>query len=875
MQLHRKGSPLLTRVGSGCDNPPSNTGCANVCCSTLLHMHAKLHMDTHHGKECHPVACKSFPLRKLTLIQQGSDPTMAWFDDNINIPHTDNHSGHMWQGWAPLATGNQPTSGCLSAYRSDIIISGPPWPNITLYASTEAALQDIATQPIHGFSTRDFWPCLGSPCDRSPYRFRLAQCIRTAFGRIWPNLVRNPDFGSHGSHHRPPTFSSRFSPTCSSWDWNPVDWHAHAGRSVDSEAARMHVASHSITLDAGQLNNTFGRNLDMFHVFAGTTMTMHDDHDIAGIVPAIAPDRSFPMAQDDTEMAPSMQCDRHDSWSRALARLHPVTWHACWHSDRLAKTESQHTTTHHNRHNTISDMVLMSISIFDGYTIYLLLLPLITSKSINNHHAHVIVMLSMISKVGAGPRSRGGGDAGSSSGGSRIIPNAMDLVTQENWDFLPGMKRWDGIPFHDFTRIWLAALVVALGSIVQAGFTLLQTAEGEDDGRADVDPEEKKQNHMNRKARLYACIMNYISPTSRIYRIARTEFPNNGPGLYKWLKVVGQLDRNEDEQEELRNQWEEATMAKVGIKFNYNAVFEWLNWVDEMGSQELLRKSPVQRRKKFLKGFPESFDNVITPELMQGDIGSYRIPATYPAHHPKAGQAHDDAGKPDLEALARALTPLWVAKIRSGAIKAAPRGSVYQVNDDDEADDGTHDDESDDDENAYEFKKFDKRGKKPFIRKRREKDKPSSSRKSDKYRSRQESADAVSRSKVNARMVCLVCGGLGHASNVDGMACLTSQLNIKVPKSDLQKIKYPNGITYPSFDRKSKGKSVNQVEQSNSESDQSSSDDGGTNVADYASVYHTIDTRDVNYQSYSSSSSSEPSPRKSKSKSATTKAKAN
>jgi hypothetical protein len=38
---------------------------------------------------------------------------------------------------------------------------------------------------------------------------------------------------------------------------------------------------------------------------------------------------------------------------------------------------------------------------------------------------------------------------------------------QDKWDFLPGMKRWDGIPHYDFVKIWIAALIVALGSIVQ------------------------------------------------------------------------------------------------------------------------------------------------------------------------------------------------------------------------------------------------------------------------------------------------------------------------------------------------------------------------------------------------------------------------
>jgi hypothetical protein len=49
-------------------------------------------------------------------------------------------------------------------------------------------------------------------------------------------------------------------------------------------------------------------------------------------------------------------------------------------------------------------------------------------------------------------------------------------------NFLPGVIRWDGIPYHDFRRIWFVALTVALGSIAQDGWTLLQTARNLDQG---------------------------------------------------------------------------------------------------------------------------------------------------------------------------------------------------------------------------------------------------------------------------------------------------------------------------------------------------------------------------------------------------------
>ena len=70
------------------------------------------------------------------------------------------------------------------------------------------------------------------------------------------------------------------------------------------------------------------------------------------------------------------------------------------------------------------------------------------------------------------------------------------------------MKRWNGQPFYDFARIWWAALVVALGTIVQDGNSLLACAEGTDEGTGAADPPDKVRQHNLRNARLFACILN-------------------------------------------------------------------------------------------------------------------------------------------------------------------------------------------------------------------------------------------------------------------------------------------------------------------------------------------------------------------------------
>ena len=179
----------------------------------------------------------------------------------------------------------------------------------------------------------------------------------------------------------------------------------------------------------------------------------------------------------------------------------------------------------------------------------------------------------------------------------------------KDWDFLPGMKRWNGQPFYDFARVWWVALVVALGTIVQDGNSLLACAEGTDEGTAAADPPEKVRQHNSRNTRLFACILNYINPMSRVYRIALTEFANDGRGLFVWLKEYGKLEYDDTTRRELLNEWDDATMAKVGIRFTPNAIWNWLDYVETLG--EKLGRSLSQRRKKLLSGFPESFD-VIT-----------------------------------------------------------------------------------------------------------------------------------------------------------------------------------------------------------------------------------------------------------------------
>ena len=279
----------------------------------------------------------------------------------------------------------------------------------------------------------------------------------------------------------------------------------------------------------------------------------------------------------------------------------------------------------------------------------------------------IISLMLIITPAIAPPATRRGTGSTSTARyypGTDFIPNMGD-----NYNFLPGMSRWDGIPYYDFEKHWWSALLIALGAIIQSGYTLLQTALEQDGGRDSNDDANDQRDHLNRNWRLYASILNYIRPTSRVYRIATRIFVNDGVSLFKWLKEYGKRDYDDSTLERLRRHWEEATMSNVGISFNDKALYEWMNWIDDFGDK--LGKSLAQKRTKFYAGLPESFDHVIAQERLIPSPGSTAFvhPTNYPAGHPLAGSANPDSGKPNLDAIVRMYSKEWSRMLGAGLIK--------------------------------------------------------------------------------------------------------------------------------------------------------------------------------------------------------------
>ena len=340
--------------------------------------------------------------------------------------------------------------------------------------------------------------------------------------------------------------------------------------------------------------------------------------------------------------------------------------------------------------------------------------------------------------------------------------------------FLPGVTRWDGTPFHDFRLVWWVALCAALGSISQDSYSLLQTARDQDLGSPAVGgTAAQRTQSANRNQRLFGSILNYIEATSYIYRFASANFNNDGRGLFEYLYVFGHLPYTPEQLTALENEWTDATMSKCGIKFDDGAVFKWAEHVTLLA--EKLGKNERQKRTKYLSGFPSSFDVVVVPERQLGAVGSYVHPANYPVHDPRHSAAvaaalaatppvapvlaHPLAGEPNIMAMAHGFYPEWARMIKLGMIKAVPRGMAYQAHEPDDTQPVNEDENYD--AHAYDAHAF------------------------------------LARERVTNQTVCIVCGGIGHAANVDGMYCLTTVLGHRVPPADLNRMTYPDGYTPP------------------------------------------------------------------------------
>ena len=140
--------------------------------------------------------------------------------------------------------------------------------------------------------------------------------------------------------------------------------------------------------------------------------------------------------------------------------------------------------------------------------------------------------------------------------------------------------------------------------------------------------------------------------------------------MIKYINVKGHLVRTREELDRLRDEFDRATMATVGIQYDQKAIFKWLHWL--LRKNIILGKSPSQLHERWLKGFPQGFATALMPDRMAPGGGLYVYPTHWPSWHQLAGQVCPHANHPWIELAAETLYPEWECHIREGLIKPLP-----------------------------------------------------------------------------------------------------------------------------------------------------------------------------------------------------------
>ena len=227
---------------------------------------------------------------------------------------------------------------------------------------------------------------------------------------------------------------------------------------------------------------------------------------------------------------------------------------------------------------------------------------------------------------------------------------------------LEGNKKltWNGVPMYDFNIHFTDPLNMGLGAISENGATLLRTARGTDPGgmaiganpHYAVASQQIRDQSANRNYRLFACIMNYISVTSHIYRYLQRTFPNDGRAALVFITNFGSLQYTPDQIRDFENTWDDISIRSLRLRIEYFTLFLLAEAIIDLARK--LRKTCAQMKKKFLDALPEKeCQHLKSAEIKNRNHNGYAYPALYgPDHVNLVGTPHPLAGQCDLYALA-------------------------------------------------------------------------------------------------------------------------------------------------------------------------------------------------------------------------------
>lgn len=258
------------------------------------------------------------------------------------------------------------------------------------------------------------------------------------------------------------------------------------------------------------------------------------------------------------------------------------------------------------------------------------------------------------------------------------LRGGMNPNLDKRWNEIPSLTlqrfQWDGVPKVDFNEVVMFPLNAGLGSISMNGNTLLATVRRTDAGGAlgnpprGAAPPNIVAESMQRNERAFACILNYISMNSMIYKLFMRSFNQQGDAVYRFIQVYGALPTPQKLLTARDDAWSMMSMDKLNMYYTANNYLKWMQIVQEQGRIMVPSKTGQQMKDKFINGLPDSvFKDV---KVIMSQSNAFRHPANlgglgYYAVTPLAANANPLAGQPDVDALARAFLPDWVTRIVS------------------------------------------------------------------------------------------------------------------------------------------------------------------------------------------------------------------
>jgi hypothetical protein len=231
----------------------------------------------------------------------------------------------------------------------------------------------------------------------------------------------------------------------------------------------------------------------------------------------------------------------------------------------------------------------------------------------------------------------------------------------------------DGLPHIDAQQTIIQPLNMGLGTVLQKGWSLLETAQQIDAGgvlhipnRAAMliaNPDTVKESK-SRNQRLFCTIMNYIKNDSYWYLLFMTTFQYDGIAVYNYILLNVTIQTPPKVLQEREHYFKEMTMEKLNMFTNGQSIFRWLFIV--MAYAERIGVDATRQKEKFIDGLPDKIFKTEKTAMRQDRRFIY--PATYaglPGFPPRmAATPHPYSGQPNVYDLAVAYYSQWLDAVQ-------------------------------------------------------------------------------------------------------------------------------------------------------------------------------------------------------------------